>query len=70
MSDNVKDTPVQEAPVVEEEAVMQEETPKQDEKKGFLKKAQGHILQKGEDGARGHGVESPFHALDRRVKRL
>ena len=38
MSDNVKETPVQETPVVEEETVMQEETPKQEEKKGFLKK--------------------------------
>jgi molecular chaperone GrpE len=38
MSDNVKETPVQETPIVEEEAVMQEETPKQEEKKGFLKK--------------------------------
>ena len=38
MSDNVKETPVQEPPVVEEEAVMQEEAPKQEEKKGFLKK--------------------------------
>ena len=38
MSDNVKETPVQETPVVEEEAVMQEEAPKQEEKKGFLKK--------------------------------
>lgn len=38
MSDNVKETPVQETPVVEEEAIMQEEAPKQDEKKGFLKK--------------------------------
>ena len=38
MSDNVKETPVQETPVVEEEAIMQEEAPKQEEKKGFLKK--------------------------------
>lgn len=38
MSDNVKETPVQETPIVEEEAVMQEEAPKQEEKKGFLKK--------------------------------
>ena len=38
MSDNVKETPVQETPVVEEEAVMQEEAPKQEDKKGFLKK--------------------------------
>ena len=38
MSDNVKETPVQETPVVEEETVMQEETSKQEEKKGFLKK--------------------------------
>jgi len=38
MSDNVKETPVQETPIVEEEAVMQEETPKKEEKKGFLKK--------------------------------
>jgi molecular chaperone GrpE len=38
MSDNVKETPVQETPIVEEETVMQEETPKQEEKKGFLKK--------------------------------
>ena len=38
MSDNVKETPVQETPVVEEEAEMQEEAPKQEEKKGFLKK--------------------------------
>ena len=38
MSDNVKETPVQETPVVEEEAVMQEEAPKQEEKNGFLKK--------------------------------
>ena len=38
MSDNVKETPVQETPVVEEEAVMQEEAPNQEEKKGFLKK--------------------------------
>ena len=38
MSDNVKEIPVQETPVVEEEAVMQEEAPKQEEKKGFLKK--------------------------------
>ena len=40
MSDNVKETPVQETPVVEEEAIMQEEAPKQEEKKGFLKKDQ------------------------------
>ena len=38
MSDNVKETPVQETPIVEEEAVIQEEAPKQEEKKGFLKK--------------------------------
>lgn len=38
MSDNVKETPAQETPIVEEEAVMQEEAPKQEEKKGFLKK--------------------------------
>ena len=38
MSDNVKETPVQETPVVEEEAAIQEEAPKQEEKKGFLKK--------------------------------
>ena len=38
MSDNVKETPVQETPIVEEEAVMQEDTPKKEEKKGFLKK--------------------------------
>ena len=38
MSDNVKETPVQETPIVEEEAIMQEEAPKQEEKKGFLKK--------------------------------
>lgn len=38
MSDNVKETPVQETPIVEEETVVQEETPKQPEKKGFLKK--------------------------------
>ena len=38
MSDNVKETPVQETPIVEEEVVMQEETPKKEEKKGFLKK--------------------------------
>ena len=38
MSDNVKETPVQETPIVEEETVMQEEAPKQEEKKGFLKK--------------------------------
>ena len=38
MSDNVKETPVQETSVVEEEAIMQEEAPKQEEKKGFLKK--------------------------------
>ena len=38
MSDNVKETPVQETPIVEEEAAMQEEAPKQEEKKGFLKK--------------------------------
>lgn len=38
MSDNVKETPVQETPIVEEETVMQEETTKQEEKKGFLKK--------------------------------
>ena len=38
MSDNVKETPVQETPIVEEEAAIQEEAPKQEEKKGFLKK--------------------------------
>ena len=38
MSDNTKETPVQETPAVEEETVKQEETPKQEEKKGFLKK--------------------------------
>ena len=38
MSDNVKETPVQDTPIVEEEAVMHEEAPKQEEKKGFLKK--------------------------------
>ena len=38
MSDNVKETPVQETPIVEEEAVIQEEAAKQEEKKGFLKK--------------------------------
>ena len=38
MSDNTKETPVQETPAVEETAVKQEETPKQEEKKGFLKK--------------------------------
>ena len=38
MSDNVKETPVQETPIVEEEAVIQEEAPKREEKKGFLKK--------------------------------
>lgn len=38
MSDNVKETPVQDTPVVEEEAAIQEEAPKQEEKKGFLKK--------------------------------
>ena len=38
MSDNVKETPAQETPIVEEETVMQEEAPKQEEKKGFLKK--------------------------------
>jgi molecular chaperone GrpE len=38
MSDNVKEAPVQETPIVEEETVIQEETPKQEEKKGFLKK--------------------------------
>ena len=38
MSDNVKETPVQESPIVEEEAAIQEEAPKQEEKKGFLKK--------------------------------
>ena len=38
MSDNVKDTPVQDTPIVEEEAAIQEEAPKQEEKKGFLKK--------------------------------
>lgn len=38
MSDNVKETPVQDTPIVEEEAAIQEEAPKQEEKKGFLKK--------------------------------
>lgn len=38
MSDNTKETPVQEAAAVEEAAVKQEEAPKQEEKKGFLKK--------------------------------
>ena len=38
MSDNVKESPVQETPIVEEEAAIQEEAPKQEEKKGFLKK--------------------------------
>lgn len=38
MSDNVKETPVQETPIVEEEAAIQKEAPKQEEKKGFLKK--------------------------------
>lgn len=38
MSDNTKETPVQETPIVEEEAAIQEEAPKQEEKKGFLKK--------------------------------
>ena len=38
MSDNTKETPVQDTPVVEEAAVKQEEAPKQEEKKGFLKK--------------------------------
>ena len=38
MSDNVKETPVQETPIVEEEAAIQEEATKQEEKKGFLKK--------------------------------
>ena len=38
MSDNVKEAPVQETPIVEEEAAIQEEAPKQEEKKGFLKK--------------------------------
>lgn len=38
MSDNTKETPVQETPAVVEETVKQEETPKQEEKKGFLKK--------------------------------
>ena len=38
MSDNVKETPVQETPILEEEAAIQEEAPKQEEKKGFLKK--------------------------------
>jgi molecular chaperone GrpE len=38
MADNVKETPVQETPIVEEEAAIQEEAPKQEEKKGFLKK--------------------------------
>ena len=38
MSDYVKETPVQETPIVEEEAAIQEEAPKQEEKKGFLKK--------------------------------
>ena len=38
MSDNVKETPVPETPIVEEEAAIQEEAPKQEEKKGFLKK--------------------------------
>ena len=38
MSDNVKETPVQETPIVEEEAAIQEEAPKQEENKGFLKK--------------------------------
>lgn len=38
MSDNVKETPVQETPIVEEEAAIQEDAPKQEEKKGFLKK--------------------------------
>ena len=38
MSDNVKETPIQETPIVEEEAAIQEEAPKQEEKKGFLKK--------------------------------
>ena len=38
MSDNVKETPVQENPILEEEAAIQEEAPKQEEKKGFLKK--------------------------------
>jgi molecular chaperone GrpE len=38
MSDNVKETPAQETPIVEEEAAIQEEAPKQEEKKGFLKK--------------------------------
>ena len=38
MSDNTKETLVQEAAAVEEAAVKQEEAPKQEEKKGFLKK--------------------------------
>ena len=38
MSDNTKETPLQEAAAVEEAAVKQEEAPKQEEKKGFLKK--------------------------------
>lgn len=38
MSDNVKETPVQDTPIVEEVAAIQEEAPKQEEKKGFLKK--------------------------------
>ena len=38
MSDNVKETQVQETPIVEEEAAIQEEAPKQEEKKRFLKK--------------------------------
>ena len=38
MSDNTKETPLQEAAAVEEAAVKHEEAPKQEEKKGFLKK--------------------------------
>ncbi len=38
MSDNTKETPLQEAAAVEEAAVKQDEAPKQEEKKGFLKK--------------------------------